>query len=290
MASTARCPSCQAVYPISQTHCTRDGTALVNADSASAAAAEPLTRPLANPLANPLADPPADPLADPLIGQVLEDRYKIDRILGTGGMGKVYLATNLNTEKPYAIKVMHSELLHNGDAQKRFTREARAISAIAHPHIVELYDFGQTPTGLPFLVMEYLVGTSLRTYLDDTKSGLPLSQALCVAMQIARALQHVHERGIIHRDIKPDNLFITKAGQLKVLDFGIARVRKEAPSASDTATGVAIGILMNAVGLGAGALAASTLRSRAAASKEAGTVRMISCCASDSAGSSLAWA
>ncbi|HRI48708.1 MAG TPA: protein kinase [Pseudomonadota bacterium] len=201
----------------------------MNTDSASAAAAEPLTHPLADRSPDPLADP----VADPLIGQVLEDRYKIDRILGTGGMGKVYLATNLNTEKPYAIKVMHSELLHNEDAQKRFTREARAISAIAHPHIVELYDFGQTPSGLPFLVMEYLVGTSLRTYLDDTKSGLPLSQALCVAMQIARALQHVHERGIIHRDIKPDNIHLIASDEqaifAKLIDFGIARIQSQAP-------------------------------------------------------------
>ena len=222
MASTAHCPSCQAVYPISQTHCARDGTELVNADSASAATADPL------------ADPGADPAADPLIGQVLEDRYKINRILGTGGMGRVYLATNLNTEKPYAIKVMHSELLHNEDAQKRFTREARAISAIAHPHIVELYDFGQTPSGLPFLVMEYLVGTSLRAYLDDSAtSGLPLSQALCVAMQIARALQHVHERGIIHRDIKPENIQLIASDEqaifAKLIDFGIARIQSQAP-------------------------------------------------------------
>jgi serine/threonine protein kinase len=209
MASTARCPSCQEVYPISQTHCARDGTELVPVRDASEA------------------------LADPLLDQVLEDRYKINRVLGTGGMGKVYLATNLNTEKPYAIKVMHSELLHNQDAQRRFTREARAISAIAHPHIVELYDFGQTPAGLPFLVMEYLVGTSLRAYLDDSAgSGLPLSQALCVAMQIARALQHVHERGIIHRDIKPENIQLIASDEqaifAKLIDFGIARIQSQA--------------------------------------------------------------
>ena len=222
MASTAHCPSCQAVYPTSQTHCTRDGAELVNIDSTN------------TPSTMPLAETLGDPLADPLIGQVLEDRYKINRLLGAGGMGRVYLATNLNTEKPYAIKVMHSELLHNEDAQKRFTREARAISAIAHPHIVELYDFGQTPSGLPFLVMEYLVGTSLRTYLDDSgNSGLPLSQALCIAMQIARALQHVHERGIIHRDIKPDNIHLIASEEqaifAKLIDFGIARIQSQAP-------------------------------------------------------------
>lgn len=192
-----------------QTHCARDGSALV------------------------VLVPPPVVEADPLLGQVLDDRYRITKILGTGGMGKVYLATNLNTEKPYAIKVMHAELRHNQDAQKRFSREARAISAIAHPHIVELYDFGYTPAGAPFLVMEYLEGTNLRTYLEENaKDGLPLSQALCVGMQIAQALGHIHKHGIVHRDIKPENIQLIASDEqaifTKLIDFGIARIQDQA--------------------------------------------------------------
>ncbi len=205
----ARCPSCQEMYPISQTRCARDGSALLTIE------------------VPPLLD------HDPLLEQVLDHRYRITRILGTGGMGKVYLATNLNTEKLYAIKVMHAELRHNEDAHKRFMREARAISAIAHPHIVELYDFGYTPTGAPFLVMEYLEGANLRKYLEENaKQGMPLSQALCVGMQIAQALGHVHEHGIVHRDIKPDNIQLIASDEqaifTKLIDFGIARISDQA--------------------------------------------------------------
>jgi serine/threonine protein kinase len=173
------------------------------------------------------AEPP-----DALLGQVFDDRYRLDRVLGAGGMGKVYQATNLNTEKTYALKVMLAEHLDKEDAHKRFAREARAISAINHPHIVELYDFGQTPAGAPYLVMEYLEGTTLRACLKESSdSGLPLNQVLCVGMQITQALAHIHQRGIVHRDIKPENIQLVPHEEQpifsKLLDFGIARIQNQ---------------------------------------------------------------
>jgi serine/threonine protein kinase len=173
------------------------------------------------------------PLPDPLLGQILENRYRIDRVLGTGGMGSVYLAEHTITRERYAIKVMHRQLAADQAALRRFEREARAISAIDHPHVVEVYDYGQTPSGVPFLVMEYLEGATLRDCLQQIPgSGLPLNQAVSITRQAAQALQHVHECGIVHRDIKPPNIQLTvhddKTVFVKLFDFGIARIQSQA--------------------------------------------------------------
>ena len=150
--------------------------------------------------------------SDPLVGQLLENRYLVVRLLGSGGMGKVYLAEHQTTQKPYAIKVLHNQLLSDDKALQRFQREARVLRTIDHPQVVEVYDYGQTADGIPYLVMEYLEGTTVRAYLDEvTDGGLPLLQAVTIALQAAQALQHVHERGIVHRDIKPDNISVRVA-------------------------------------------------------------------------------
>jgi serine/threonine protein kinase len=167
-----------------------------------------------------------------MVGQLLDNRYRLTKLLGIGGMGKVYLAQHTDTQLAFAIKLMHDDLLRDEGALQRFEREARALNSIDHPHIVEVYDYGQTQDGVPFLVMEYLQGTTLRVCLDNLQSeGLPLAQVVNIAIQAALALQHVHEKGIIHRDIKPDNLQLTllhdRAVFVKLFDFGIARIQSQ---------------------------------------------------------------
>ncbi len=176
--------------------------------------------------------PPPAPPADWLLGQLLDDRYAIERVLGSGGMGKVYAAVHLITGQRFAIKMLHPQMINDDEARRRFEREAKVVSTIDHPHIVELYDFGRTPNGAPFLVMEYMEGATLRTFLGKLTGGaMPVNQAVLIALQMAQALQHVHERGVVHRDVKPDNiqLEVDSAQNMiaKLFDFGIARIQSQ---------------------------------------------------------------
>jgi serine/threonine protein kinase len=171
-----------------------------------------------------------------LIGVVLNESYRIDKLLGAGGMGAVYQATHLRLEEPVAIKVMASDLVAKSGALERFHREARVTSGLRHPHIVQVSDFGTTPTAEPYLVMEFLEGEDLDQRLRREKQ-LPLTTTVHIINQIASALTATHAKGIVHRDLKPANIFIlTAAGErdfVKVLDFGISKVR----SASTKLTG-----------------------------------------------------
>jgi tRNA A-37 threonylcarbamoyl transferase component Bud32 len=170
------------------------------------------------------AQPPAD---DPLIGLVLSDRYRILRKLGEGGMGTVYQAEHALIEKRIALKVLFPELTRRTDLVARFLQEAKSASRIGHENVIDISDFGQSPEGLVYIAMEYLDGQDL-SQLIKAEGPQPWPRARPILMQIAKALRAAHEHGIIHRDMKPENVFlIQREGRpdfVKVLDFGIAKV------------------------------------------------------------------
>jgi serine/threonine-protein kinase len=167
---------------------------------------------------------------DPLLGTVLADRYRILRKLGEGGMGSVYLAEHTTINKRLAIKVLSPEYSHKQDLVERFLQEARAASMIEQENVVEITDFGSTPGGSVFFVMEYLHGEDLADTIEKT-GPLPWSRVKPIIIQICDALAAAHEAGIIHRDMKPENCYRIRRRQnddfIKVLDFGIAKVTSE---------------------------------------------------------------
>src|SRR5580658_8108574 len=152
--------------------------------------------------------------------------YRVDALIGKGGMGEVYRGTDTRLGRPVAIKVSAREF------NDRFEREARAISALNHPNICTLYDVGASPTGSGYLVMELVEGELLSTIIG--RGPLPLDKALSYAVQIVDALAAAHAKGVIHRDLKPGNVIITKNG-VKVLDFGLAKLGPEKLSGNSAA-------------------------------------------------------
>ena len=166
------------------------------------------------------------PLVDPLVGVLLGDRYRIGERIGLGGMGAVYRGQHVTLKREIAVKVLLPELGGKDEFVRRFEREAESASRLAHPNIIEVSDFGRTPEGLLFLVMEYLAGQSLTSVI---KAGpLPAPRAIAIVRQILSALDHAHAAGIVHRDLKPDNIMLIerdgRADVVKILDFGIAKV------------------------------------------------------------------
>jgi serine/threonine-protein kinase len=163
---------------------------------------------------------------DPQVGRVLADRYRIVKLLGSGGMGSVYRAEHVHMQKPVAVKILHRHMTTNAEVVARFEREAVAAGRIEHPNVAAATDFGKLEDGSFYLALEYVEGKSLGDVLD---AG-PLSpyRALVVARQIADALGAAHAAGIVHRDLKPDNVLLVErdglADFVKVLDFGIAKL------------------------------------------------------------------
>jgi serine/threonine protein kinase len=171
--------------------------------------------------------PAAPGTEDPLLGRVLSERYRILRKLGEGGMGVVYLAEHVVIEKKLALKVLFPDLTRRADLIQRFMQEAKSASRIGHENVIDITDFGQSPEGYVFIAMEYLSGQDLGQVLKA--SGLlSWQRAQPIVVQIVKALRAAHERGIIHRDMKPENIFVTPRDDgrefVKVLDFGIAKV------------------------------------------------------------------
>ncbi len=179
-----------------------------------------------------------------LLGTVFEERYRIDEVIGEGGFGAVYRATQLGIERPVALKILKPGKGGDLNEMARFQQEARAVAAIKHPNIVEIYDFGTSETGGLFLVMEYLEGEVLTERIR--RGPVAVDVALKLAEQILDALAEAHGAGVVHRDLKPDNLFIADGGRrgdvVKLLDFGIAKVHGEQSlNQSLTLTGMTIG-------------------------------------------------
>jgi tRNA A-37 threonylcarbamoyl transferase component Bud32 len=163
-----------------------------------------------------------------LIGTVLGGSYRITRLIGQGGMGAVYEGVQLRLERRVAVKLMARELSANAEAIARFRREAEVTSQLGHPHIVQVFDFGEAPTGEPYLVMEYLEGEDLeRRIARIGKMSAPAASH--IIRQVASALSATHAKGIVHRDLKPANVFLLSVeGEtdfVKVVDFGISKVR-----------------------------------------------------------------
>ena len=157
-------------------------------------------------------------------GKILNDRYVLNEVIGVGGMAVVYKAYDKIIDRMVAIKILKEEFTQNSMFRKRFLNESRVISMLSHANIVDVYDVN-LEGDLQYIVMEYVDGITLKQYIDK-QGTLSWSEALFFTSQILNALQHAHERGIIHRDIKPHNIMLLEDGTIKVADFGIARVSK----------------------------------------------------------------
>lgn len=229
-----KCPQCGREFPSGAAVCPDDGSTL-RADATVADAAPPTPT----------------PAPDPLLGVVLDDKYRLDELLGQGGMGAVYRATHLLIERPVAVKVLSQRLVTDESARERFRREARAAGRLQHTNAVAVTDFGETRDGLVYLVMELLEGRPLREVLAG-EAPLDAARAVSLMMQISAAVEAAHEAGIIHRDLKPGNIFLVQRPDspyiVKVLDFGIAKLAASDAAGGDgnfvdtlTGTGVMIG-------------------------------------------------
>lgn len=211
-AGATRCPHCSGGHPATWSHCPRTG--------------------------KPLTTGPA------LVGRIVGDRYRILGLIGEGGMGAVYEAEHLSVGRRVALKRLHPELATDAHAVSRFQREARAAGASGHEHVVDVLDLGFADDGAPYLVMELLAGESLATRLERVRQLAP-QRAAAIAGQVLSALEAVHGLDVIHRDLKPDNIFLTRrhgrADYVKVLDFGVSKRNVEGQDPKLTRTGVMVG-------------------------------------------------
>lgn len=167
-----------------------------------------------------------------LLGRTLSRTYHVERVLGGGGMGAVYAARHVRTGGLFAVKVLHRETAADAEIYKRFQDEAKTVSALRHPHIVQVTDFDQDEDGTPFIVMELLEGEDLYQRLCRVRR-LPLSEVIDIARQVGSALHAAHDKGIVHRDVKPQNIFLVRhdiadmvSEVAKVVDFGISKIRR----------------------------------------------------------------
>src|SRR4030095_15673979 len=164
------------------------------------------------------------------VGHVLDDKYRLEKLLGQGGMGAVYLATHLGTERYVALKLITPRLMRSEEFVERFKREARAAGRLRHPNVVDVTDFGFADVGketVAYLVMEYLDGCTLADVLRE-EQRLPLDWVVDILEQVCSAVHEAHIQGIVHRDLKPENIWLepNRLGgyRVKVLDFGIAKL------------------------------------------------------------------
>lgn len=195
------CPSCKRCYPEGRDRCDVDGTALLPEEG---------------------------------VPQVIEDKYELRKLLGRGGMGSVFLAKQKRLNRPVAIKILLSHLVGSSSMRSRFEREARIIARLSHNNIVTVHDFGVLPNGHAYLVMEYLEGKTLRTIINGRP--MPFDEMLSIIEPVADAVHTAHQTGVVHRDLKPDNIMVLqefgKTATPKVLDFGLAKLQ-ELPTADD---------------------------------------------------------
>ena len=158
------------------------------------------------------------------LNKVIGGRYEINEIIGVGGMAIVYKAFDRTENRYVAVKILQEQYLEDEELRQRFKNESKAVAVMSHPNIVKVFDvnFGED---LLYIVMEHIEGINLKEYIQH-KNGLDIKETLHIVMQILRALQHAHDKGIIHRDIKPQNILLLPNGTIKVTDFGIARFNR----------------------------------------------------------------
>jgi serine/threonine-protein kinase len=193
------CPTCRLNHPDNATVCLVDGT-------------------------------PLESVADPRLGTLVGGCYRIERVVGAGGMATVYAATHtLKPGRLVAIKILHPRFADDTKVRTRLEREARAAATVAHPNVVDVYDFGLTEDGVPYLVCELLVGSPLDRYRRQGK--LSVADAAGLGLQVARGLGRAHDLGVVHRDVKPENIFVCRSEDgepvVKLVDFGIALANDE---------------------------------------------------------------
>ncbi|NDE48140.1 MAG: serine/threonine protein kinase, partial [Actinobacteria bacterium] len=159
-----------------------------------------------------------------LTGEVIDGRYKLNRIVASGGMATIYAALDLRLDRQVAVKIMHPHLAQDEKFVERFIREAKAAASLSHPNIVAVLDQGWNQGGTPcvFIVMELVEGATLRDYLHE-QGRIPPERAIPMIIPVASALAAAHKIGIVHRDIKPENILVSKEGRIKIADFGLAR-------------------------------------------------------------------
>jgi serine/threonine protein kinase len=194
-----KCPACGQEYEDTNTLCPADGAVLRKTE-------------------------------DALVGQVLAGKYRIEEKIDEGGMGCVYRATHVLMEKTVAVKVLHPALAADDKIVARFTREAKAASRISHPHAIVVTDFGESEQGVVYLVMEYLRGRTLKDVVRF-EGPMPLARVAAIVRQVSGALDAAHEQGVVHRDLKSDNIMLEESAGgdwAKVLDFGIAKIQETA--------------------------------------------------------------
>jgi len=171
-----------------------------------------------------------DPLGDPLLGSTVDGRYEVMELLGEGGMGRVYEVRHVALDRRFAMKVLRRDLARDEELAARFIQEAKATASVRHPNVVEITDFGRMPDGVPYFVMELLVGETLGHVI---KSGgpIPSKRAVRILKQVTSALAAAHTAGIVHRDLKPDNVFLiggaagsTAREDVRLVDFGAAKI------------------------------------------------------------------
>ncbi len=207
-ATSTVCPLCGLVYTGGEVFCPSDGGRLF--------AHEP----------DLSHSQPPRVYVDPLLGQVLSGRYRILRKIGEGGMGIVYEAEHILIEKRVGLKVLREDFSSRQDVVERFRQEAKSASKIGHEHIIDISDFGETPQGASFFVMELLRGRDLAEELEQV-GALSARRTVSLMLQCARALEAAHAKGIVHRDMKPENIFLVERGGddfVKIVDFGIAKM------------------------------------------------------------------
>lgn len=174
---------------------------------------------------------------DNLIGKKLDGRYLIESLIGVGGMANVYKGRDVRTGNQIAVKVLKEEFLDNEELVRRFKNESKAISILNHPNIVKVYDVSVTDQ-LQYIVMEYIDGITLKEYLKQRNGALTWKEVVHFATQVLSALDHAHSKGIVHRDVKPQNIMLQADGSIKMMDFGIARFsRAQSQTVSDKAIG-----------------------------------------------------
>lgn len=265
------CPQCNATYPSYALFCPGDATRLVSIDKGSESNASGIPTPSTHTSASAViaavqtggvrdtravpsnAGPTTDDgtvesvLAgdgnDALIGRTFAGKYRIDSMVGEGGMARVYLATHLEIQKPVVIKLMHNNLSpkERATSLKRFEQEIKVTARLDHPNLVSVFDGGEI-SGRPYLVMEYIKGDSLRTHIINS-GALDFKEAIAIVSQACAGLSEAHNQGIVHRDLKPENIMLREQSNrpdwVKVVDFGIAHLKQGGSKL--TATGIAVG-------------------------------------------------